>query len=82
MADKEVENKLATNPLGHGPARVDIVTQFPHHVMETVDGVRYVIHGFEVFAYGLVNRDSRDCELQTTEYLSYHGFKSKRKHSR
>ena len=65
MGDKQVEHKLARNPLGHGSAHVDLPSQFSYHFVETFDRVRHTADRFESFTYDPINRDSGKCELQT-----------------
>ena len=64
MADKLVEHKLTRNPLGHGSARVDLLSQFTHHFVETFDCIRYTIDR-QTFTYDPINCDSGKGKLQT-----------------
>ena len=77
MVDKQVEHKLARNPLGHRSAHVNLFSQFTHHLVETFDYIRYTVTHFQTFTNDPINCDSWERELQTVEYQSDAGYRNK-----
>jgi hypothetical protein len=45
--------------------QVHLPTQFTRHLVETLDRIRYAVHGFEAFTYDPVDHDPGKFELKT-----------------
>jgi hypothetical protein len=43
--------------------QVRLSSKFSHHLVETLDRIRYTVYRFEAFAYDPVDRDPGKCEL-------------------
>ena len=70
------------SPLTEGPfrvltMRVRLSSQFSHHLVETLDRIRYAVYRFETFTYDLVYRDPGKCELQTNSVNPTTGARAK-----
>ena len=45
--------------------RVRLSSKFSHHLVETLDRIRYAVYCFETFTHNPVDRGPGKCELQT-----------------
>ena len=56
---------LTKNPFRIFTVQVHISSQFSHHLVETLDRIRYAVHRFKTFAYSPVDRDPGKCKLES-----------------
>jgi hypothetical protein len=66
----ECHLKLRARPLTQNPFRLFIIyvrfiRQFAHHLLQTLNRIRYVVDRYETFAYDPVNCKSRSHKLQS-----------------